>query len=206
MFEIKQLVKANGTSPHDQREIGFSNSLHVPRILGGSDQVPIQEYSGEKNESKSGSESDSCDSETELNGPEGTGTADLTKQNEYSEYCSDNVSISVPSSPEFDHTRKTTNFPKQSGKFKSVGFLNVDTMDNSDTNSKKQEINKDLSKLSRKGTGSVRYTQPRLSLLGKPINYKQHKRDARYRRIQSRIYNFLERPKIWYAFLYHIAM
>lgn len=89
----------------------------------------------------------------------------------------------------------------------SVRFeISVSKMDTSDTNANKNDISADLSKLSRKGTGSLRYTQPRLSLLGKPISYKLHRRDIRYRRVQAKIYNFLERPKDWYAFLYHIAM
>lgn len=84
-----------------------------------------------------------------------------------------------------------------------VGAVDMDSVENS-TN--KKDIEKDLDKLSRKGTGSLRYTQPRLSLLGKPINYRMHRRDMRYRRAQARIYNFLERPKAWYEFFYHIGM
>lgn len=84
--------------------------------------------------------------------------------------------------------------------------VDVVKMDASDANANKMDISSDLSKLSRKGTGSLRYTQPRLSLLGKPISYKLHRRDIRYRRVQAKIYNFLERPKDWYAFLYHIGM
>ena len=90
----------------------------------------------------------------------------------------------------------------KSGKCR-VGFVDMEC---NDVNSNKSEISNDLSKLSRKGTGSVRYNQPRLSLLGKPLVYKFHRRDLRYRRIQARIYNFLERPKCWNAFIYHILM
>lgn len=43
----------------------------------------------------------------------------------------------------------------------------------------------------------------RLSLHGKPINIKQHKQDARLRRLQVQIYNFLERPRGWKAGIYH---
>ncbi|XP_052762400.1 potassium voltage-gated channel subfamily KQT member 4-like isoform X2 [Mya arenaria] len=75
-----------------------------------------------------------------------------------------------------------------------------------DVTNNKKEISSDLSRLSRKGTGSLRYVQPRLSLLGKPISYKMHRRDVRYRRLQARIYNFLERPKDWYAVFYHIGI
>lgn len=84
--------------------------------------------------------------------------------------------------------------------------VGVVEMESSESASNKKDIEKDLGKLSRKGTGSVRYNQPRLSLLGKPINYRMHRRDMRYRRAQARIYNFLERPKAWYEFFYHIGM
>ncbi|ELU11555.1 hypothetical protein CAPTEDRAFT_183094 [Capitella teleta] len=57
-----------------------------------------------------------------------------------------------------------------------------------------------------KGASSTRFVQPRMSLLGKPLNYRQHKRDARYRRTQARIYNFLERPKDWRAISYHLLV
>nr|QTA73544.1 potassium voltage-gated channel protein KCNQ [Scolopendra subspinipes] len=45
-----------------------------------------------------------------------------------------------------------------------------------------------------------------MSLLGRPISYKVTRRDVRYRRLQSRIYNFLERPRGWKAVVYHIAV
>lgn len=52
-----------------------------------------------------------------------------------------------------------------------------------------------------------RYHQPRMSLLGKPINYRPHtKRDARYRKIQTKIYNFLERPRGCGSVIYHICV
>ncbi|KAF7278832.1 hypothetical protein GWI33_007943 [Rhynchophorus ferrugineus] len=51
----------------------------------------------------------------------------------------------------------------------------------------------------------ARLLQPRMSLLGKPLNYRATRRDARYRRLQSRIYNFLERPR-GVAFIYHIVV
>ena len=50
-----------------------------------------------------------------------------------------------------------------------------------------------------------RLQQPRLSLLGKPINYKPTKYDPRYRRIQTRIHNFLERPR-GLDVLYHLSL
>ncbi|XP_037043124.1 potassium voltage-gated channel subfamily KQT member 4 isoform X10 [Bradysia coprophila] len=46
-----------------------------------------------------------------------------------------------------------------------------------------------------------------MSLLGKPLNYNRGaRRDARYRRLQSRIYNFLERPRGIPAILYHVIV
>jgi potassium voltage-gated channel KQT-like subfamily protein 5 len=50
-----------------------------------------------------------------------------------------------------------------------------------------------------------RLTQPRMSLLGKPLSYRASRRDARYRRIQSRVYNFLERPR-GLAIFYHMIV
>ncbi|KAM7343439.1 KCNQ potassium channel isoform 8-T15 [Cochliomyia hominivorax] len=52
-----------------------------------------------------------------------------------------------------------------------------------------------------------RLAQPRMSLLGKPLNYNRgNRRDVRYRRLQSRVYNFLERPRGLPAILYHVAV
>lgn len=52
-----------------------------------------------------------------------------------------------------------------------------------------------------------RLSRPRMSLLGKPLNYNRGaRRDARYRRLQSRIYNFLERPRGIPAILYHVIV
>ncbi|EEB18122.1 potassium channel kcnq, putative [Pediculus humanus corporis] len=45
-----------------------------------------------------------------------------------------------------------------------------------------------------------------MSLLGKPLNYRANRRDARYRRLQTRVYNFLERPRGVQAILYHIIV
>lgn len=50
-----------------------------------------------------------------------------------------------------------------------------------------------------------RLFQPRMSLLGKPLNYRASRRDARYRKLQSRVYNFLERPR-GLAFVYHFLV
>jgi len=48
--------------------------------------------------------------------------------------------------------------------------------------------------------------QPRRSLLGKPLNYRAHRRDARLRRLQAKTYNFLERPKDWKSISYHLLV
>ncbi|XP_017866644.1 potassium voltage-gated channel subfamily KQT member 1 isoform X14 [Drosophila mojavensis] len=55
---------------------------------------------------------------------------------------------------------------------------------------------------------SQKFLQPRMSLLGKPLNYNRgtHRRDARYRRMQSRLYNFLERPRGLHAIFYHVMV
>ncbi|THD26840.1 Potassium voltage-gated channel subfamily KQT member 1 [Fasciola hepatica] len=46
----------------------------------------------------------------------------------------------------------------------------------------------------------------RTSLHGKPIPIRQCRTDVRYRRLQARIYNFLERPKTWRSMIYHVAV
>ncbi|XP_059615844.1 potassium voltage-gated channel subfamily KQT member 4-like isoform X11 [Phlebotomus argentipes] len=46
-----------------------------------------------------------------------------------------------------------------------------------------------------------------MSLLGKPLNYNRGaRRDARYRRLQARVYNFLERPRGFPAVFYHVLV
>lgn len=85
-----------------------------------------------------------------------------------------------------------------------VGFASVDYGDCE--MEKPQNIDKDFKKFSRRLTRSVRYAEPRMSLLGKPLNYRMHRKDARVRKLQARIYNFLERPKIWESVVYHILM
>ncbi len=53
-----------------------------------------------------------------------------------------------------------------------------------------------------------RLLEPRLSLLGKPLHYRQFSRrgNVKMRKVQTRIYNFLERPSGWIAGLYHTFM
>ena len=53
------------------------------------------------------------------------------------------------------------------------------------------------------GSGGNRLSQPRMSLLGKPLNLKQNRRDVRYRKLQAKLYNFLERPTGRIAAIYH---
>jgi len=55
-------------------------------------------------------------------------------------------------------------------------------------------------------SSSSYHMQPRRSLLGKPINYHAHRRDIKYRRMQNRIYNFLERPKDYPSISYHLVV
>lgn len=54
--------------------------------------------------------------------------------------------------------------------------------------------------------GGGRLAEPRMSLLGRPLSYRATRRDARYRRLQSRVYNFLERPRGVRAVLYHMLV
>lgn len=53
--------------------------------------------------------------------------------------------------------------------------------------------------------GHNRLQNPRLSLLGKPLNYRPtRQRDPRYRVTQIRVSNLLERPRGWIAVIYHL--
>ncbi|XP_033229006.1 potassium voltage-gated channel subfamily KQT member 1-like [Belonocnema kinseyi] len=58
----------------------------------------------------------------------------------------------------------------------------------------------------RSGGAGGRLAAPRMSLLGRPVNYRATRRDARYRRLQARVYNFLERPRGVYAVSYHMIV
>ncbi|CAD6189187.1 unnamed protein product [Caenorhabditis auriculariae] len=46
----------------------------------------------------------------------------------------------------------------------------------------------------------------KMSLVGKPLVYKNYRTDQRFRRIQSKMHNFLERPRGWRAASYHLAV
>lgn len=82
--------------------------------------------------------------------------------------------------------------------------LRVEFIGMEDVEKNKQEVENDLKHVHKRGVG--RLHQPRMSLLGKPLNYRAHKRDARYRRTQAKVYNFLERPKDWRAISYHLLV
>ena len=57
-----------------------------------------------------------------------------------------------------------------------------------------------------KGVNCDRLRHQRMSLLGKPLNYRMSRRETRIRRLQSLIYNFLERPKTCAAITYHTSV
>ena len=60
--------------------------------------------------------------------------------------------------------------------------------------------------IGRKGRGSPdseRMANPRMSLLGKPLSGRPSRRDIKYRKLQAKIYNFLERPTGKTAGIYH---
>jgi len=63
-----------------------------------------------------------------------------------------------------------------------------------------------FSRRTKSSSSSSYHMQPRRSLLGKPINYHAHRRDIKYRRMQNRIYNFLERPKDYPSISYHLVV
>uniref|UniRef100_A0A915B942 Potassium voltage-gated channel subfamily KQT member 5 n=2 Tax=Parascaris univalens TaxID=6257 RepID=A0A915B942_PARUN len=50
------------------------------------------------------------------------------------------------------------------------------------------------------------YTTRKMSLVGKPLLYKNYRTDQRFRRVQSKMHNFLERPRGWKAAGYHLAV
>ncbi|VEL22703.1 unnamed protein product [Protopolystoma xenopodis] len=51
-----------------------------------------------------------------------------------------------------------------------------------------------------------RLMQPRTSLHGKALNFRVSRNETRYRKMQARTYNFLERPKTWLSIAYHVAL
>ncbi|KAL4703001.1 hypothetical protein ACJJTC_008779 [Scirpophaga incertulas] len=67
-------------------------------------------------------------------------------------------------------------------------------------------VHEDAIRHSESKSGGDRLATPRMSLLGKPLSYRATRRDARYRRLQSKFYNFLERPRGVKAVLYHMIV
>lgn len=82
----------------------------------------------------------------------------------------------------------------------SVGFLDSD-FDGGGSGSDKdsKEWRNRLFRLNQ-----MRNQETRMTLLGRPINCKSHKADAKYRRRQTLVYNFLERPHGFIATTYHV--
>jgi len=54
--------------------------------------------------------------------------------------------------------------------------------------------------------GVARLRHSRTSLHGKPLNYRASLRETRLKRLQSRVYNFLERPKTCPSITYHTSV
>uniref|UniRef100_A0A915EPK5 Ion transport domain-containing protein n=1 Tax=Ditylenchus dipsaci TaxID=166011 RepID=A0A915EPK5_9BILA len=46
----------------------------------------------------------------------------------------------------------------------------------------------------------------KMSLVGKPLVYKNYRTDQKFRRIQTKMHNFLERPRGWKAASYHLSV
>ncbi|XP_040152341.1 potassium voltage-gated channel subfamily KQT member 1 isoform X2 [Anopheles arabiensis] len=92
-----------------------------------------------------------------------------------------------------------------------VDFVRFDSTEihyteNEEVHKKISDEIKSACKLSDKNRAD-RLARPRMSLLGKPLNYNRgSRRDARYRRLQSRVYNFLERPRGFKAIFYHVCV
>ncbi|XP_052897765.1 potassium voltage-gated channel subfamily KQT member 1-like isoform X4 [Anopheles moucheti] len=92
-----------------------------------------------------------------------------------------------------------------------VDFVRFDSTEihyteNEEVRKKISDEIKSACKLSDKNRAD-RLARPRMSLLGKPLNYNRgSRRDARYRRLQSRVYNFLERPRGFKAIFYHVCV
>ncbi|XP_052566623.1 potassium voltage-gated channel subfamily KQT member 4 isoform X13 [Culex pipiens pallens] len=92
-----------------------------------------------------------------------------------------------------------------------VDFVRFDSTeihytDHDEVRTKISDEIKSACKLSDKNRAD-RLARPRMSLLGKPLNYNRgSRRDARYRRLQSRVYNFLERPRGFRAIFYHVCV
>ncbi|VEL30391.1 unnamed protein product [Protopolystoma xenopodis] len=90
----------------------------------------------------------------------------------------------------------------------SVGFVARSTVGATRVRQNRSELEKldggknGLSVLSKSAAANGRRT----SLHGKPLSTRMNRNDARYRRMQGRIYNFLERPKTWRAITYQVLV
>ncbi|XP_071942112.1 potassium voltage-gated channel subfamily KQT member 1-like isoform X2 [Antedon mediterranea] len=85
-----------------------------------------------------------------------------------------------------------------------VGFVMPDNDSDDDSVQCRRQVKREFIKMNGQSE-SQRLYAPRMSLLGKPISFRpQNKRDAKFRKLQSKIYNFLERPTGWQACLYHL--
>ncbi|XP_055920813.1 potassium voltage-gated channel subfamily KQT member 4 isoform X9 [Eupeodes corollae] len=107
-----------------------------------------------------------------------------------------------------DSTKKTTN--NTTGRKEVVRFdTTKDALYDEDDDEMRDKIREEIRSACKLGDRdrADRLARPRMSLLGKPLNYNRgSRRDARYRRLQSRIYNFLERPRGVPAILYHVMV
>ncbi|XP_033640862.1 uncharacterized protein LOC117301088 [Asterias rubens] len=85
-----------------------------------------------------------------------------------------------------------------------VGFL-VDDDEDDEHSELRKKVKSEFAKMNGRNSHE-RLQQQRMSLLGKPLAYRQSKRDAKFRKVQTKIYNFLERPTGWCAVIYHILV
>ncbi len=85
-----------------------------------------------------------------------------------------------------------------------VGFL-VDDDEDDEHSELRKKVKREFAKMNGRNSHE-RLQQQRMSLLGKPLAYRQSKRDAKFRKVQTKIYNFLERPTGWCAVIYHILV
>ncbi|KAJ8020246.1 Potassium voltage-gated channel subfamily KQT member 5 [Holothuria leucospilota] len=87
-----------------------------------------------------------------------------------------------------------------------VGFVFDDDEHDDEHAEMRKKVKKEFAKMNGRTSVSALQHQ-RMSLLGKPLNYnRQSKRDAKYRKVQTKIYNFLERPTGWLEILYHFLV
>lgn len=76
-----------------------------------------------------------------------------------------------------------------------VDFMDLDGHEDKDSKEWRNKLFK---------MNEIKRQETHFSLLGKPINYKVRKTDAKYRRMQTTVYNFLERPRGCKATGYHV--